>query len=65
LGTSILGKSGYVLLLTVIAVIYCHYYIVEIEEPLEHIFGAKYISYKLRTPRYIGFRRINDNSGSK
>jgi len=38
LGTSILGKSGYALLLTVIAVIYCHYYIVEIEEPhLEHI----------------------------
>ena len=50
--TSLLRKSGYALLLTVIAIIYCHYYIVKVEEPhLKNIFGAKYISYKLRTPR--------------
>ena len=38
LGISLLGRSGYALLLTTIAVIFCHYYIVKAEEPyLERI----------------------------
>ena len=44
-------------LLTLIAVTYCHYYIVKVEEPyLERIFGKEYITYKLRTPRYLGLQ---------
>jgi len=55
LGMSLLGRSGYALLLAVIAVIYCHHYIVKVEEPyLERIFGEEYIAYKSRTPRYVG-----------
>jgi len=55
LGISLLGRSGYALLLTVIAIIYCHYYIVKTEEPyLERVFGEEYIAYRSRTPRYIG-----------
>jgi len=55
LGISLLGRSGYALLLAVIAIIYCHDYIVKVEEPyLERIFGEKYIAYKPSTPRYFG-----------
>jgi protein-S-isoprenylcysteine O-methyltransferase Ste14 len=58
LGVSLLGRSGYALLLTIIAVIWCHYYIVKVEEPyLERIFGEGYMAYKSRTPRYIGLPR--------
>lgn len=55
LGMSLLGCSGYALLLAAIAVIYCHYYIVKVEEPyLERVFGKDYVAYKSRTPRYLG-----------
>ena len=58
LGLSIIGRSGYALLITIVAIIYCHYYIVKLEEPyLERIFGEEYSKYKLETPRYIGWRR--------
>jgi len=55
LGLSLLGRSRYALLLAVIAIIYCHDYIVKVEEPyLERIFGEEYRAYKSRTPRYLG-----------
>jgi len=58
LGISLLGRSGYGLLLTVMAIIYCHYYIVKAEEPyLERIFGEGYLMYRLKTPRYIRILR--------
>jgi len=50
-GISFLGRSRYAFLLTVIAVTYCHYYIVKVEPYLERIFGEEYITYKSRTPR--------------
>jgi len=63
LGMSLLGRSGYALLLAIIAVIYCHYYIVKVEEPyLERIFGEEYRAYKLRTPRYIGMPKSGDET---
>ncbi len=63
LGISLLGRSGFTLLLTAIAIIYCHYYIVKMEEPyLERIFGEDYIVYKLRTPRYIGIPKSKENT---
>jgi len=63
LGISLLGRSGFALLLTTIAIIYCHYYIVKVEEPyLERIFGANYIVYKSRTPRYIGIPKGKENT---
>lgn len=55
LGISIIGRSGYALLLTIIAIVYCHYYIVKVEEPyLERIFGEEYVRYKSKTSRYFG-----------
>jgi len=55
LGISVLGRSRYALLLTAIAIICCHCYIVTVEEPyLERIFGKKYIAYKSKTPLYLG-----------
>jgi len=60
---SLFGRSGFALLLTAIAIIYCHYYIVKMEEPyLERIFGEDYIVYKLRTPRYIGIPKSKENT---
>jgi len=54
-GISLLGRSGYALLLTALAVVYCHYYIVNVEEPyLARVFGEEYVLYRLRTPRYHG-----------
>jgi protein-S-isoprenylcysteine O-methyltransferase Ste14 len=54
LGISLFWRSGYALLLTVIAITCCHFYIVKVEEPyLKQIFGKEYDGYKLRTPRYI------------
>ncbi|MFQ6077329.1 MAG: methyltransferase family protein, partial [Candidatus Bathyarchaeia archaeon] len=54
LGISLIGRSGLALLYTMIAIILFHFYITRMEEPyLERIFGEKYLSYKLRTPRYI------------
>jgi len=58
LGLSLLGRSGYALLLAIIAIIYCHDYIVKVEEPyLERIFKEEYRAYKSRTPRYFGIPR--------
>jgi len=58
LGLSLLGRSGYALLLAIIAIIYCHDYIVKVEEPyLERIFKEEYRTYKSRTPRYFGIPR--------
>jgi len=55
LGISLFGRSGFAVLLAIIAIIYCHYYIVKMEKPhLERIFGTNYVMYKSRTPRYIG-----------
>jgi len=63
LGISLLGRSGFAFLLTVIAIIYCHYYIVIMEEPyLERVFGEDYIVYKSRTPRYIGMPKSKENT---
>jgi len=63
LGISLMGRSGYAVLLTAVAVIYCHYYIVRVEEPyLEHLFGKEYVKYKLKTPRYVGMPR-RESSG--
>ena len=60
LGISIIGRSGYALLLTIIAIVYCHYYIVRVEEPyLERIFGEEYVTYKSKTPRYFGMSKSN------
>ena len=42
------------LLLSAIAIAYCHYYIVKVEEPhLERVFGEEYRVYKSRVPRYF------------
>jgi len=55
LGMSLLGRSGYALLFTAVAILYCHYYIVKVEEPyLDRVFGEEYHLYKSKTPRYIG-----------
>jgi len=55
LGLSLLGRSRYALLLAIIAIVYCHDYIVKVEEPyLERIFKEEYRAYKSRTPRYLG-----------
>jgi len=63
LGMALLGRSGYAVLLTGIAIIYCHYYIVKAEEPyLERIFGKEYVTYKSRTPRYLGVPKIEDDT---
>ena len=63
LGISLMGRSGYAVLLTAVANIYCHYYIVRVEEPyLEHLFGKEYVKYKLKTPRYVGMPR-RESSG--
>ena len=54
LGISLAGRSGYALLLSAIAIAYCHYYIVKVEEPhLERVFGEEYRVYKSRVPRYF------------
>ena len=54
-GISMIGRSGLALLLTMIAIILFHIYIIQMEEPyLERIFGKKYITYKAKAPRYIG-----------
>ncbi len=59
-GISLFSFSGYALLLTAIAIIFCHYYIVKIEEPyLVKVFGEEYIKYKLRTPRYFAIKTLS------
>jgi protein-S-isoprenylcysteine O-methyltransferase Ste14 len=59
LGVSFIGRSGYALLLTIIVIACCHYYIIKIEEPyLECIFGKEYLKYKSRTPRYFGIPKV-------
>ncbi|MGQ4834287.1 MAG: methyltransferase family protein [Candidatus Asgardarchaeia archaeon] len=64
LGMSILGRSWYAILLSTIAIIYCHYYIVKAEEPfLTKIFGDEYVLYKSKTPRYIGIpKKVRNNT---
>ena len=63
LGMSLLGRSGYAVLLTGIAILYCHYYIVKAEEPyLERIFGKEYVAYKSKTPRYLGVPKSEDDT---
>ena len=58
IGIALAGLSGYALIVGIITVIFCHYYIVKLEEPfLERIFGKEYIRYKQKTPRYIGIPR--------
>jgi protein-S-isoprenylcysteine O-methyltransferase Ste14 len=55
LGVSLIGRSVFAFLLTIVAIVFCHYYITRIEEPyLERVFKKKYLSYKSRVPRYIG-----------
>jgi len=57
IGISLIGRSEFSFLLTVLAIISYHYYITRIEEPyLERIFGEKYLLYKSRTPRYFRIR---------
>jgi len=57
-GISLMGGSGLAILYTTIAIILFHLYITKMEEPyLGHILGEKYLSYKERTPRYIGIPR--------
>lgn len=54
-GISLIGSSGLALLYTIIGIILFHFYIARIEEPyLERTFGEKYLSYKSKTPRYVG-----------
>ncbi|MCD6504827.1 hypothetical protein J7K52_05590 [Candidatus Bathyarchaeota archaeon] len=54
-----------VLLLTALAVVYCHYYIVKVEEPyLTLVFGEE-VLYRLRTPRYFGIPRKADSTAHK
>lgn len=63
LGMSLLGRSGYAVLLTGIAIIYCHYYILKVEEPyLERIFGKEYVAYRSKTPRYLGVPKSEDDT---
>jgi protein-S-isoprenylcysteine O-methyltransferase Ste14 len=63
LGISLIGRSGFALLLTTVAIIFSHYYITRIEEPyLERRFEEKYLLYKSRTPRYIGIPKREGRS---
>jgi protein-S-isoprenylcysteine O-methyltransferase Ste14 len=55
LGISVLGQSGLALLLTGVFIIGIHLYNILLEEPyLERIFGEEFLSYKSKTPRYLG-----------
>jgi len=55
LGISIVGRSGFALLLTVVFMIVLHMYTVWLAEPyLERLFGEAYRCYKSSAPRYIG-----------
>ena len=63
LGLSLMGRSGYALLLAIIAIIYCHDYIIKVEAPyLERIFGEEYKAYKSRTSRYFGIPKSEDKT---
>ncbi len=54
-GISILGQSGFALLLTAVFITGIHLYNILLEEPyLERIFGEEFRSYKSKTPRYLG-----------
>ncbi len=58
IGVSLLGRSGYSLLLSGLAIVSSHYYIVKIEEPfLEIVFGREYLIYRSRLPRYLEIKR--------
>jgi protein-S-isoprenylcysteine O-methyltransferase Ste14 len=59
LGISLVGRSGFAFLLTIIFIIGIHLYNVWLEEPyLERIFGEEYSVYRLKTSRYIGIPKI-------
>lgn len=63
LGISLIGSSGLALSYTIIAIILFHFYITQMEEPyLEQILGEKYLSYKEKTPRYIGIPKRKESS---
>ena len=58
LGVPLMGASALAFLYSVAGIIVFHFYITRTEEPyLERIFGEEYLSYKSRTPRYIGIPR--------
>jgi protein-S-isoprenylcysteine O-methyltransferase Ste14 len=55
IGISLMGRSGLAFLLTIIAIIAMHLYVIWLEEPyLERIFGEEYRLYQSRVPRYLG-----------
>ncbi len=62
-GISLIGRSGFSFVLTIVAIIFCHYYITRMEEPyLEGIFGEKYLSYKSQISRYLGIPKRKESS---
>jgi len=54
LGISILGKSGFALLMTGLFIVRFVSYVKEEEKHLETQFGQEYCDYRERTPRYFG-----------
>ncbi len=61
IGVALIGLSGYALLMALLIIASCHYYIVRLEEPyLERVFGDRYLEYELITPRYMGICRRGD-----
>lgn len=57
LGTTFLLDSGYFLLLSVLPMfLYCHLYVIPSEErALQDLFGAEYVRWKARVPKWFGW----------
>ncbi len=54
-GISIVGRSGFALVLTIVFMPVLHLYTIWLEEPyMEHLYGEEYCRYKSIIPRYIG-----------
>ena len=59
---TLIGRSGFALIIAMTGIILFHYYTVRMEEPyLQRVYGVEYQVYKFRTSRYIGRPRIQRN----
>jgi len=58
LGITVIGSSGFAILLLILFAMIIHAYIVFLEEPyLEKVYGETYRHYRSQTKRYVGFRK--------
>lgn len=56
-GIAVVGQSVVAFLLTVLAGVFVHAYVIRLEEPfLTEVFGDKYLAYCQKTARYLGRR---------